>query len=258
MFGLQKATHVTPGVDDPGTLRWLAAQYAYPERPASPPCLPRPYLRANFVSSIDGAVTFDNRSAGLAGPGDHAIFRVLRGLADLVLVGARTAVAEGYVVPRPDDVFTDARSARGQRSAPALGLVSRSLSIPDDYEPLADPSTVVFTCRFAPDDRRAALRAAGATLVDCGDEAVDLLAVLDVCAERGWLEVLSEGGPTLLGSFIDADVLDELCVTTSPNVVAGDAGRIAHHPATARLHPMHPTTILTDDDGFVFTRWTRK
>ncbi|MFW0784838.1 dihydrofolate reductase family protein [Gordonia sp. CPCC 206044] len=257
MFGLQKATQVTSGVDDPATLRWLAAQFAYPERPASPPCLPRPYLRVNMVSSIDGAVTQDGRSGGLAGAGDKAVFRVLRALSDVVVVGARTAVIEGYRTPSPDDVFTATRAAHDQTPAPALALLSRTLSIPTDFAPLTDPGTVVITCRAASAERRAALTDVGATVVDCGADTVDVDAVLDLCAERGWVDVLSEGGPSLLGSFIDADVLDELCVTTSPNAVAGSAGRIAHHPAPAGLHAMRPTTILTDDDGFVFTRWCR-
>ncbi|MGC4963729.1 dihydrofolate reductase family protein [Gordonia sp. DT101] len=257
MFGLQKATQVTSTQDEATTLRWLAEQYPYPDRPASPPCLPRPYLRVNMVSSIDGAVTHDGRSGGLAGPGDKAVFRVLRALADVIIVGARTAVVEGYRQPSPDEVFTAVRAERDQAPAPALALLSRTLSIPTEYAPLAQPDTVVFTCRAASADRRAALRDAGATLIDCGDDDVDMNAVLDVCAERGWVRALSEGGPTLLGSFIDDDVLDELCVTTSPNAVAGDAGRIAHHPAQAALHRMRPVTIITDDDGFVFIRWTR-
>ncbi|GAB89149.1 pyrimidine reductase family protein [Gordonia rhizosphera] len=257
MFGLQKATQLTSADDETATLRWLAEQYPYPDRPASPPCLPRPYLRVNMVSSIDGAVTHNGRSGDLAGPGDKAIFRVLRALADVVLVGARTAVVEGYRQPSPDDVFTAARADREQTPAPALALVSRSLSIPTDYPPLSCRETAILTCCDAPDSRRRALSDAGATVIDCGDDTVDISAVLDVCAERGWVRVLSEGGPSLLGSFIAADAVDELCVTTSPNVAAGTAERIAHHPATAQLRAMRPTTIITDDDGFVYTRWTR-
>ncbi|AZG44210.1 pyrimidine reductase family protein [Gordonia insulae] len=257
MFGVQKATQLTSGDDEAATLRRLAGLYAYPDRPASPPCLPRPFLRANMVSSIDGAVTHNGKSGDLGGPGDRTIFRVLRGLADLVLVGANTAATEGYRQPAPDDMFAADRAAREQHPAPALALVSRSLSIPGDYTPLTHPDTVVVTCRAAPPERRAALTAIGATLIDCGDDTVDIDQLLDVCAERGWVRMLSEGGPSLLGALIDADVVDELCVTTSPTLVAGDSGRIARAPGKAALHAMRPATIITDDDGFVFTRWTR-
>ncbi|MDL9936410.1 pyrimidine reductase family protein [Gordonia sp. ABSL1-1] len=257
MFHLQKATQVTSGSDEASMLRWLAAQYPYPPVPTSPPCLPRPYIRANFVSSVDGAVTHDGKSGDLGGPGDRAVFRALRGLADVVMVGARTAVAEGYRQPSPDAVFTELRTQAEQTPAPALALLSRTLSIPADYPPLTNPDTVVLTCRNAPEDQRRAFTDLGVTLVDCGEEEVDPTIVADVCAERGWRRVLCEGGPTLFGSLITADLVDELCLTTSPHLVAGNASRIAHDLATNVMRPMRTATVLTDDDGFVYTRWVR-
>ena len=60
----------------------LAEAYAYPRER---------WLRANFVSSADGAAYVDGRSGGLSSDGDKRIFGVLRVLADVVLVGAGTA-----------------------------------------------------------------------------------------------------------------------------------------------------------------------
>ena len=51
-------------------------------------------VRVNFVSAADGAVTADGKSKGLQTPGDNRVFAALRDLADVVLVGAGTAVAE--------------------------------------------------------------------------------------------------------------------------------------------------------------------
>ena len=62
----------------------------------------------------------------------------------------------------------------------------------------------------------------------------------------------------MLGTLIAADLVDELCLTTSPVLSGGDAGRIAHGPAVAVPRSMRPAAILTDDDGFVFTRWVRE
>ncbi len=257
MYHLQKATQVTPA-DDAATLRWLVEHYAYPD-PAHPEAAEKsaPYVRANMVSSIDGAASIDGKSGGLGGDGDKTVFRVLRALCDVVLVSARTAVDEGYRQPGSDAVLGDDRAARGQAPAPALALLSNSLSIPTDYPPLASPDTIVLTCASAPADRRTALRDAGATIIDCGTDSTDLPTAIRTCAQRGWSRILAEGGPSILGECIDADLIDELCVTTSPNLVAGDAGRLAHYDAAPRLHAMRPTQILTDDDGFVFTRWVR-
>ncbi|MBD0861419.1 dihydrofolate reductase family protein [Gordonia sp. zg691] len=268
MFHLQKATHVTSGdVDDSGdaALLWLAEQYLYPPRPAAGPGAAAPFVRANMVASIDGSVAHEGKSGGLGGPGDRLLFRVLRGLADVILVGAGTATAEGYGQPRPDGLFADLRASNGQADAPTLALVSRCLSVLPDFAPVSDPNTVVLTCAAAPADRRAALLDAGATLVDCGEDTVDPSTLLERCGERGWARVLCEGGPTLLGSLVAADLLDELCLTTSPNLVGGAAGRIVSGVgdplttvAAGMLHPMQPTSIITDDDGFVFTRWLRR
>ena len=68
----------------------LATVYAYPHR------LDRPWVRANMVSSIDGAGSVDGHSAGLSSPPDKQIFALLRAQADVVLVGAGTARAEAY------------------------------------------------------------------------------------------------------------------------------------------------------------------
>jgi 5-amino-6-(5-phosphoribosylamino)uracil reductase len=259
MFSQRKATHITSGnADDADTLRILAGHYAYPAMPSSAPCLGKPYFRVNFVSSIDGAVTHNGKSGELGGPGDKAVFRVLRGLADVVLVGARTALTENYRQPQPDSVFTSIRNHGEQAPAPALALLSRSLDIPVDYAPLTHPDTMIFTCEAAPADRRRALTDAGATVIACGDDAVDPERVGEVCCEQGRRRVLCEGGPSLLGTLIAADLVDELCLTTSPVLSGGDAGRIAHGPAVAVPRSMRPAAILTDDDGFVFTRWVRE
>lgn len=250
MFYQQKATQVTfadPGADD--ELLPLAAFYAYRDG------LDRPLIRANMVSSIDGSATVDDTSGGLGGRGDQAVFRVLRGLADVIVVGAGTALAEQYRQPQPDSVFTALRSPNAP-DAPTLALVSRSLSIDVDYPPVSNPATLVITCASAPADRRAALAERGATLLDCGTDDVDPAAVTAALGDRGLYRVLCEGGPQLLSSLIVADVVDEMCVTTSPHLVAGDGPRIAHGPDAA-LRGMRLAHTLTDDDGFVFARWVR-
>lgn len=80
----------------------------------------RPWVRANMVSSLDGSAVQDGRSGGLSGEADKAVFGVLRGLADVVLVGAGTAAAEGYRAPKAKASYADLRASLGQRPAPVL------------------------------------------------------------------------------------------------------------------------------------------
>ena len=77
----------------------------------------------------------------------------------------------------------------------------------------------------SPADRRAALADVADVLV-CGDEAVDPRAMVAALAEAGLPQVLCEGGPHLFGSLTEADLVDELCLSLSPLLVAGGAGRI--------------------------------
>lgn len=250
MLYLQKATQVTFSPES--SLTELADLYAYPSDRG------RAWLRVNMISTLDGAAAIDDKSGGLGGAGDKAIFRVLRGLCNVVLVGAKTAIAEGYGQPQPDADFAERRSAAGQTPAPRLALTLRSLTIDPDFRPLHDPGTVVLTCAQADPDRRARLLDAGATLVDCGDDSLEPDAVTTHLAASGSPRILCEGGPSLLGSFIDADLVDELCLTTSPNLLSGDAPRIAHSDrGNPSLHHLRPVHLLTDTDGYVFSRWSR-
>src|SRR5660398_108836 len=59
-------------------------------------------VRANFVLSADGAAEVGGSSRPLGGPVDLRVLALLRGLCDVVLVGAGTVRAEDYGPARPD------------------------------------------------------------------------------------------------------------------------------------------------------------
>src|SRR6478672_11033193 len=74
----------------------------------APPRLP--WLRLNFVSTVDGAVDgADGKSGSINTEADHRVFRVLREIADVVVVGAGTVRAEGYR-PNPKPLVVVTRS----------------------------------------------------------------------------------------------------------------------------------------------------
>lgn len=209
-----------------------------------------------MVGSIDGVATVDGRSGGLGGPGDKQLFMVLRALADAVVVGARTAFAEGYGPVQPHSGLADLRQRSGQASTAKLVLLSSSLSIPTDDPLVTDPGTIVATCSGAPGEARSRLLDVGAVLVDCGDEHVDPGAVARYLAGVGAWRVLCEGGPSLLGSLVAADLLDELCVTVSPLLTAGAGKHITVGDGAA--HPMRRTHVLGDEDDYLYVRWVRE
>lgn len=224
--------------------RQLEASYAYPEP------LERPWLRVNFVSSLDGAVAVHGSSRGLSGPDDRWMLSLIRDLSDVVLVGAGTAVAEGYRGLRHTEARSKRRARLGLSPVPPLALVSGRCSIDPDSPLLTDTlrAPIVLTCEAAPEPRRRALADAGADVVVTGTGEVDLQAALDALDARGLRRVACEGGPTLFGELLRADLVDELCLTVSPLLAGGAAGRIAAGPAADQPRRLHLSSVLHAED----------
>ncbi|WP_225830564.1 pyrimidine reductase family protein [Streptomyces sp. NK08204] len=243
-------------VDREWSLAELAAVYAYP-RPE--PGAPRPWLRANMVSTLDGAAQHEGRSQPISSAADMRIFGTLRALADVVVAGAETVRQEGYRPARAREEFADVRKAAGQQPAPAIAVISASLDL--DYSlPLFTSAlvpTLILTGAGAAPDRVAAAERAGARVVIAGDgTGVDPARAVRALADLGHTRLLTEGGPRLLGQFVAAGVLDELCLTVSPMLTAGDAQRIAGGPPVAVPRRFELVSLL-EEDGFLFSRYRR-
>ncbi|MEU9882365.1 pyrimidine reductase family protein [Streptomyces phaeochromogenes] len=252
------------GADREWGLEELAAAYAYPSGSGqsgsgSGPAGPEPWLRANMVSTLDGAAQHDGRSQPISSAADMRIFGTLRALADAVVVGAETVRQEGYRPARAREDFAALREAAGQGPAPAIAVVSASLdldfSLPLFTSPLVP--TLVLTGAAAATDRIAAAEKAGAQIVIAGDGmGVDPARAVRALADRGLYRLLTEGGPRLLGQLVAAGVLDELCLTVSPMLTAGDAQRIAGGPPVAVPRRLELTSLL-EEAGFLFSRYRR-
>lgn len=217
-------------------------------------------VRGNAIASLDGAATTAGTSGGLGGPGDRRLFAVLREAADVIVVGAGTARAENYRGARMTVDQRRRRQARGQSEVPPIAVVTRSGALECDLAVLTDTEVVplILTCTAAADGARTRLGKA-VEVVDCSGadpDEVDLAVLRDRLAGRGLMRVLTEGGPSLLGSFVAAGLLDELCLTTAPLLAGGAAVRIAAGPAEV-LTAMRRSHVLSDDDGYLYARYIR-
>ena len=211
------------------------------------------HLRVNFVTSLDGAVTVDGRSGGLGSPGDRRIFRTLRALTDVVLVGHGTASAEGYRPMRADSPVGRLRASIGRPPTASVAVVSRRASL-DPTSGLvtgAVSPTILVTCAAADADRREALAAAGVTVLVCGDDDVDLRLATDRLAELGHEKVLCEGGPTLFRDALTARVVDELDLSIAPTLVGAGHRLLDGLSAAVRLDLRQ----VLEEDGILFTRY---
>jgi riboflavin biosynthesis pyrimidine reductase len=226
----------------------LAALYTYPDGP---------WLRANMVSSVDGAASLKGASAGLSSDTDRRLFALLRTLSDVIVVGAATVRTERYKPARFNEAWSGLRA--GRTPTPPIAVITRSLDLDPD-SPLitaapADARTIVITTAQAPADIRAALEP-NADVIVAGEEGVDFTAAVAALAERGHRRLLAEGGPHLLGELLAAGLLDELCLTIGPLLAGPGPGRIVAGADAASL-PLDLAHVLAED-GFLFCRYTRK
>jgi riboflavin biosynthesis pyrimidine reductase len=246
----------------------IASLYAYPE---AGPGTDRPWVRANMIASADGAASLAGRSGGLSGQADHAVFSVLRSLADVIVVGASTARIERYRPVQLDRAWPPLRD--GRPPTPPIAVVTRRMFGLEADSPLfsAGPGlarTIVLTTEAAP----AALRtvvAARAEVIVTGSESVSPAAMVGALAQRGYRRVLTEGGPRLLEQIVAAGLLDELCLTVSPVLAGGCADRILATPPdggtraeNARLPDQLGVTSMRlahvlEDDGHLLCRYLR-
>lgn len=217
-----------------------------------------PRLRANFVTSLDGAVTLDGLSGGLSSKDDQNVLGLLRMLADVVLVGAGTLRAEQYNGLRLGKERRAWRHEQGWPENPVLAVVSRRL----DLNPASSVFTeapvrpIVITSESSPAGQRKALAEVADVLV-CGADEVDLAEAVGALVERGLPQILCEGGPHLLGSLTSADLVDELCLTVSPVLAGPGARRITDGLASTQVHRLDPLHVINGADGYLFLRYGR-
>lgn len=189
-----------------------------------------PLLRLNFVTTLDGAATGpDGRSGTINSAADHRGFTAMRRAADVLLIGAGTVRAEEYGPARTPVVVVSGRpelpaSVRGEE-----GVVL------------------------------ATTRASGATESEsvwlCGQDRVDLPRLLERVRRDFGPHVLSEGGPTLAAELVALDLVDELGLSWTPNLVGGDR---SSHPRLldgADVDVDLTCRHLLEEDGTLLGLW---
>jgi riboflavin biosynthesis pyrimidine reductase len=183
------------------------------------------------------------------------VFLELRALADVILVGATTVRDEHYGPARLSAEDRARRMNAGLSPVPPIAVVTRSLQL--DWQSAffakAEQRPLVITVKTG--DLGALARVAEvAEVIVAGETSVDLAAALAALGDRGFTNVLTEGGPSLIGELLAAGLLDELCLTISPKLVSGDAVRIVNGPGLEQPADLDLVHVLIDN-GFLFLRY---
>jgi riboflavin-specific deaminase-like protein len=227
----------------------LESAYGYPEP------LTAPYVRLNFVSTANGQVAVDGRTAGLRSQADKVLLGRLRRLADVILVGAGTVRADNLRGARsPGDLRVQRRN-RGQVDVPQIAVVTASADLDVASRLFTDTwvPPLILTVKAAPPAHTARLADAGAEVLVVGDDRAEVGQILGALADRNLNRILCEGGPQLFGDLIAADSVDELCLTLAPLV--GGGGQISPE-MPHYMRAMNLESVLVED-GALLLRYRR-
>ena len=222
------------GLDAPDARATLLDWYA-PRHPE--------YVRLNLVSTLDGRASGpDGTSESLTSRADRMILGVIRELADVVVVGAESMRREG--LGRPRRAALAIVSASGDLSGHRL----------DEHAERTMPVIVITTAAGA---ERAAATAPDATvrvLEATLDGRIAPTAILDDLRRQGFRGIVLEGGPTLAGQFVQAGLVDELCLTVMPRVGGPALPLLAG--GAAGVTSLTATQLLVDESSAQFGRWS--
>jgi len=201
-------------------------------------------VRVVMVQSVDGRIAVDGRSAPLTSADDQRVYLANRALADVVIVGARTARHEGYGPSRLTPALVQERRDRGAPPAPPIAVISDSLDLDLDARFFTEAAArpIVVTTRESDAARRERIARVADLIVL--DAPLDMGAVCDALTERGFRRAVLEGGPSAVGSFLAADRVDEFCVSVAPQLVGEGPGLVPPLPVPRGLALR---TVLVED-----------
>jgi riboflavin biosynthesis pyrimidine reductase len=208
----------------------------------------RPYCIANFVSTLDGVVSFNlpGQSGGdqisHANEEDRFTMGLLRASVDAILVGPGTLLATGpqgawlpeSVYPAAKDSYKKYRTEVLQKPEyPLVVIVTGSGELDLASAVFHTPQTRVLILtteqgreKLAQSGSQALASVEVKTLPASG-KGVAPSAIFTWLRHQAGVELLlHEAGPTLFGEFLAAGYIDELFLTVAPQI----AGRSPEHP----------------------------
>jgi riboflavin biosynthesis pyrimidine reductase len=200
--------------------------------------LDEPCVVANFVESLDGVVAVPGLPRSHAVIGDESkadsfVLALVRACSDAVVVGSGTLLASPKGTWRVDRAYPPAaealaelRARRGRPEQPLVVVVTTGASL-DPAHAVLEAGALVLTTQEAATRLRASVPGAAEVVAVNAGDAVDLARALDVLGDRGCSVVLTEAGPSLFGSLVASQLVDELFLTVSPLLAGrGETARL--------------------------------
>lgn len=176
----------------------------------------RPFVHLKMAVSLDGKVaTTSGDSRWITGEVARAEVHRLRHRSDAIMIGGRTARAD-------DPLLTD-RSGKDRRRPLIRVVIEQFLRLSPESQ-LAQTTEAGPVLIFAGEEPAAdaveALKSRGVEVIT-QSPALDLNSVLEELARRSIQSVLVEGGPSLAGLLIEANLVDKVTFFVAPMIIGG-------------------------------------
>ena len=212
----------------------------------------RPWVRLKSAATLDGRTAFeDGRSQWITGPAAREDNQRARARAGAIVTGVGTVLA--------DDPSLNVRLAGAERQ-PIRVVVDSRMRTPPSAKLFSLPGEVWVVAAREDEARRRALERAGAKVfVMTGEDGrTDLRALLRALADVQVNEVHLEAGAALSGSFMAAELVDEILLYQAPCFFGGGRG-IADvprpvSPGGAERWRVRETALVGADLKTVLTR----
>lgn len=198
----------------------------------------RPFVYANFITSLDGRIALPDPATGkrgvppaIANPRDWRLFQELTACADAVLVSGRyvrdrvTVSTRSFPVSAEPE-FADLlrwRRARGLAPQPAVVIVSASLELPR-LDAVAESGRAVYVATGDSADERkvAAVQSQGARVLRVGSGArVEGGKLIGALAGESLLNIAMTGGGEMMNALLVDGALDRLYLTIACRILGG-------------------------------------
>lgn len=207
-------------------------------------------VQSNMVISVDGAVAgADGLSRSVSTPADMRVFSVVRSLADAVVVGAQTVRSERLTRMSPKPTHADQRRTRGQADVPTMVIVTSSGDLPWDRINARGTSPVWVATNTSDPQVLAQLRRHADEVLT---GVVSPQAVKDALVVRGLRRIVCEGGPSVLTQWMDAGLIDEMCLTVSPQLLGAPGAPRLFGEGIATARDVEVLSLVTDGQSMMY------
>lgn len=221
-------------------------------------------IYSNYVASLDGRISSYNPASGdyevpksLANDRDWHLYQELAAQSDVLITSARyfrqlsagnaqAMLPVGSQYPK----LMAWRREQGLTPQPAVAILSRSLDIPPGaIDMLSKRDIYLFTSGAADTDKKEALEARGVKVIVAGETAVEGVRLREALINFGFRSAYMIAGPEVHRELIEADVLDQLFLSTRFTLMGSEASHSFCEGELSLLHTMQLQRLYLDREG---------